>query len=70
MSTRHGKLVKEGIKRTKNAFSFGNVFTNYFLSVLAWGKGDCVFIQLSTLSGVHSLKEAHYRYKPHDLTPD
>ncbi len=32
--------------------------------------GDCVFIQLSTLSGVQSLKQAHYRYIPHDLTPD
>lgn len=60
MSTRHGKLVKEGIKKDKkNAFSFGNVFTNYFLSALAQGKRDCVFIQLSTLSGVQSLKQAH-----------
>lgn len=39
MSTRHRKLVKVGIKNDeKKAFSFGNVFTNYFLSALAQGK--------------------------------
>lgn len=56
---------------TKKSIQLRKMYLQIIFSVL-WlrAEGDCVFIQLSTLSGVQSLKQAHYRYIPHDLTPD